>query len=283
MFDPKMAKQLPLRILMVEDNSINQNLVSLMLERMGYRCDQAGNGREALEAVCRQTYDVVLMDVQMPEMDGLEATRRIRRDCSLELQPHIIAMTAHAMSGDREICLEAGMDDYISKPIHIEELVNSLNRCKVRSGDRQEPFAQAQTRPNAQLDRLHSPESEAVNEPIINRTELEHLRNTLGARAWSMLPTLVSSYFKQAEKLIDDLEVQIHGSDLSEVQRLAHTLKSNSASFGATRLAKMALQLELLAHQKSLIGANSALEQIRAEYILVKQYLLSIQQDMLEQ
>src|SRR5690606_20531930 len=102
------------------------------LERMGYRADVAANGIEALHAIQRQSYDAVLMDVQMPEMDGLEATRRIRQEFSSSDQPRIIAMTANAMRGDREVCLAAGMDDYISKPIRIESLVSCLNRCPSR-------------------------------------------------------------------------------------------------------------------------------------------------------
>ncbi|MCP4544543.1 MAG: GAF domain-containing protein [Chloroflexi bacterium] len=129
-FDPEMAKRSPLRILLVEDNAVNQKLALRLLERMGYRADMAGNGLEALEALRRQTYDVALMDVQMPEMDGLEATRTICREWPRQQRPRIIAMTANAMKEDRDICLAAGMDDYISKPIQVEELVNALNECR---------------------------------------------------------------------------------------------------------------------------------------------------------
>jgi signal transduction histidine kinase/DNA-binding response OmpR family regulator len=123
----KLGEQNRLRILLVEDNVVNQKVAQRMLERMGYRADVAGNGLEAVEAVKRQRYDVVLMDVQMPEMDGLEATRVIRREMK-EKGPRIIAMTAEAMAGDREKCLDAGMDDYITKPIRAEELQSALIR-----------------------------------------------------------------------------------------------------------------------------------------------------------
>ncbi len=96
---------------------------------MGYRADVAANGLEAIQAIERQPYDLVLMDVQMPEMDGLEATRQICSRWQSAERPRIIAMTANAMQGDREMCLEAGMDDYLSKPIRVEELVGTLNRC----------------------------------------------------------------------------------------------------------------------------------------------------------
>jgi len=118
----EMASQMPLRILLAEDNVINQKVALKVLERFGYRADTAGNGREAIDALRRQHYDVVFMDVQMPEMDGLEATRFICAEWSNGLRPRIIAMTANATQGDREECLEAGMDDYISKPVRVEEL-----------------------------------------------------------------------------------------------------------------------------------------------------------------
>jgi CheY-like chemotaxis protein len=124
--DPGMAERLPLRILLAEDNAVNQKLALRLLERMGYRADVAGNGLEAIAALERQPYDVILMDVQMPEMDGLEATREIRRRWSGPGRPRVVAMTANAMQGDRELCLEAGMDDYVSKPINAEELVRAL-------------------------------------------------------------------------------------------------------------------------------------------------------------
>lgn len=124
--DPDMAGRHPLRILLAEDNLVNQKLALRLLAQMGYRADLASNGVEALESVARQTYDVVLMDVQMPEMDGLEAARRITTRYPSDQRPRIVAMTANAMQGDREMCLEAGMDDYIAKPIRVDALTAAL-------------------------------------------------------------------------------------------------------------------------------------------------------------
>ena len=126
--DSTLAARHPLRILLAEDNVVNQKLALRLLQQMGYRADLASNGLEAIESIGRQTYDVVLMDVQMPEMDGLEATRRITQRWPASERPRIVAMTANAMQGDREECLAAGMDDYVVKPIRVELLVEALMR-----------------------------------------------------------------------------------------------------------------------------------------------------------
>jgi CheY-like chemotaxis protein len=128
--DAQMAERHPLRILVAEDNVVNQKLALRLLQQMGYRADLASNGIEAIECVERQPYDVVLMDVQMPEMDGLEASRRITAKHVPGVRPRIIAMTANAMAGDREECLAAGMDDYLTKPIRVDALVEALMQVK---------------------------------------------------------------------------------------------------------------------------------------------------------
>ncbi|HTE31575.1 MAG TPA: response regulator, partial [Chryseolinea sp.] len=123
---PEFGKQYPLRILVAEDNTVNQKLIDRVLYKLGYQAEIVKNGHEAFQAVMKEQFDVVLMDVQMPEMDGLEATRKIR--AQHVVQPIIIAMTANAIQGDREVCLAAGMDDYISKPVVLEVLVSALEK-----------------------------------------------------------------------------------------------------------------------------------------------------------
>jgi GAF domain-containing protein/CheY-like chemotaxis protein len=131
--DAEMGRRHPLRILLAEDNVVNQKLALRILQQLGYRADLAANGVEAVQSVERQPYDVVLMDVQMPEMDGLEAARVITTRWAREQRPWIVAMTANAMQGDREECLAAGMDEYVTKPIRVERLVEALGRVPARS------------------------------------------------------------------------------------------------------------------------------------------------------
>jgi CheY-like chemotaxis protein len=121
---PDFAKQFPLKILIAEDDEMNKQMALMLLKRLGYEADCAANGKEVLEIVSEKRYDVILMDVEMPEMDGLEATRMIRL-CLTE-QPVIIAMTANAMDGDRDACLKAGMEDYLSKPVNVDDLMKKL-------------------------------------------------------------------------------------------------------------------------------------------------------------
>jgi CheY-like chemotaxis protein len=130
--DATLAARHPLRILLAEDNVVNQKLALRLLQQMGYRADLASNGIEAIESIERQPYDVVLMDVQMPEMDGLEASRRIVQRWPNGERPRIVAMTANAMQGDREECLAAGMDDYVTKPIRVDALVSALMNTRSR-------------------------------------------------------------------------------------------------------------------------------------------------------
>ena len=124
--DDSLAGQIPLRILLAEDNRVNQQVALKLLERLGYRADATANGLEVLEAFRRQHYDLILMDVQMPEMDGLETTRRIRKE--FNDQPYIIALTASALAKDRDACMDAGMDDYLSKPFRINDLIDAIRK-----------------------------------------------------------------------------------------------------------------------------------------------------------
>jgi signal transduction histidine kinase/DNA-binding response OmpR family regulator/HPt (histidine-containing phosphotransfer) domain-containing protein len=247
--DDNMAQQLPLRILLAEDNATNQKLALRLLQRLGYRADIAANGLEVVGALQRQAYDVVLMDVQMPELDGLEATRRIRLELPAKAQPYIIAMTANAMQGDREICLAAGMDDYVSKPIRIESLVSALSKGRPLSLSSPEP----------DLEVLSPDKTE------LNRDALHNLLEVLGGE-FRYLVEVIDSFLEDAPKLLAELDKAVAKEDIDTVRRLAHSLKSNSADFGAEALNKLCAQLEERTRSGRLDGARELAAQIESEY-----------------
>ncbi|MBI5032420.1 MAG: PAS domain S-box protein [Chloroflexi bacterium] len=244
-FDASMATRLPLRILLAEDHTINQKLAMQMLKKMGYRADVAGNGLEAVEAVQRQTYDVVLMDVHMPEMDGLEATRKIRQlpNCS---RIYIIAMTANAMQGDRETCLEAGMDDYISKPVQVKELQTALERGAVR----------AATPPEVQA---------------IDWTVLDNLRMLQEEGQEDFVQGMIDLYLKTSPQLLGEIQAAIANKNPSELQHAAHTLKGNSNSLGAVQVANLSKRLEMLGKSGSVDGAVELSEELQVAFERVMQ------------
>jgi signal transduction histidine kinase/CheY-like chemotaxis protein/HAMP domain-containing protein/HPt (histidine-containing phosphotransfer) domain-containing protein len=267
-FDAEMAKRLPLRILVAEDNVINQQVALSFLERLGYRADVAANGLEVLLSLQRQPYDVVLMDVQMPEMDGLEATRRIRQlqaeKLAADSQPHIIAMTANALREDCDICLAAGMDDYISKPVQVSDLVAALRKCKPRR----------MRTPQKRADEVESPypEKSTQAEPpeTLDARALEQLRLTLGKQAERMLPELIEQFYQDAERLMGQARQALEQGRAEDLRIASHSLKSTSATFGAMALSAMARELESLAHAGTLEGAAELLDRTEAELASAK-------------
>jgi signal transduction histidine kinase/CheY-like chemotaxis protein/HPt (histidine-containing phosphotransfer) domain-containing protein len=252
--DSGMAHRHPLRILLAEDNVVNQKLALRLLQLMGYVADVAANGLEVIEALERQGYDVVLMDVQMPEMDGFEASREITRRWPGDDRPRLVAMTANAMQGDRELCLAAGMDDYVSKPIRVEELVAALERGAAREhgrirGDR----PRADGTPE-RTDREGSP---------IDPAALARLRATMGP---GFAGELLATFLQDSEELIGTMRQALSRPDIEVFRRAAHSLKSNAASFGASRLAALARELEGLARCGRLDEAPARLERLVTEY-----------------
>jgi CheY-like chemotaxis protein len=275
--DEQMAATHPLRILLAEDNVYNQKLAVRLLAQMGYSADVAGNGLEAIQSLERQDYDVVLMDVQMPELDGLEASRRICSRWNRHERPRIIAMTANAMHGDRELCLHAGMDDYVTKPIRTEELVAALRRAPSRlrvetgppsdaaaaadgvSASRLSPPPEGPSEPSPSAPSLR-PEVRAeaaapLREADASPLDCATLRRLSGAMGDDFMPELIGAFLADSGRLVADLQRAVAEGDAGLLRRSAHTVKSQGASLGALRLADLCRMLEEMGAAENLCGA----------------------------
>jgi CheY-like chemotaxis protein/HPt (histidine-containing phosphotransfer) domain-containing protein len=242
-----------LRILLAEDNSVNQKVALLLLERLGYRADVAANGLAALAALRRQSYDVVLMDVQMPEMDGLEAARRIRAEWPPQDRPRIIAMTANALRGDREVCLEAGMDDYLSKPILMDELRQALLRASLVSREGRRP---GPSMPSGDV---------AVEPPILEMAALDSLFRLEQVAGREIVRGIVDNFLTEVPARLARMRQAIVDGDVEGLNFIAHDLKGSAAQLGALRLAEACRELEGRSGDGHLEGAGELLRLLEGE------------------
>jgi len=266
-FDHNLAQKYPLKILLAEDNVVNQKVALNILSRLGYRADVVANGIEVLEAIERQVYDVILMDVQMPEMDGLTATRQICQDFKTNLNdpPLIIAMTANAMQGDRQICLEAGMNDYLSKPIPINDLINvlinsfhHLSKQEIKSND------------------IKSEKTQLITmkpEEILDQNALKDLLEMAGDDASEMIADIIDCYLDDSPRHLKELQEALKAQNARLLAHTSHTLKSSSGSLGAKQLSQLCQQLENFAKEKNLDTASDLVTKIETEYGEVAQAL----------
>ncbi|MCT7951208.1 response regulator [Ancylothrix sp. C2] len=272
----QMGEMLPLRILLAEDNPVNQKVALLTLERIGYRAEVAGNGLEVLDALHRQPYDVVLMDVQMPEMDGLAAARQICQLLPASSRPRIIAMTANAMQGDREECIEAGMDDYITKPIRMDELVKALGECKPLSrahevSDSKAGIFEAQgdsdmSSQNSSINNLSEPVSEV---PLLDQKMLASLRDL------EALEEVIEIYLENVPQLFANIYAAIEAGDGRALQTAAHSLKSTSGTVGAPSMFELCQHLETMGKKGIIPDSTEPVKLIEAEFERVKAALLA--------
>jgi CheY-like chemotaxis protein len=212
--DVLLAQALPLRILVVEDNPVNQMVANALLQRLGYQPDMASNGLLTLAALERQSYDIILMDVEMPEMNGLEATRQIR--ARYGRQPRIIGVSASALAESRQQALAVGMDDYLSKPVRLETLVQTL-----------------QQRP------VQSPVTSSLSQHPLN-----HLRSMLGPDAEQVIPRIVQKFYADTQQRLQNMQLACENQDWLTLGKLAHGLKGTSSQVGATALYALARTLE---------------------------------------
>lgn len=283
LFDGRMGEQLPLRILLAEDNAINQKLGMRLLERLGYRADVAGNGFEVLDALQRQQYDVVLMDVQMPDMDGIEATRRIVSEWPSERRPRIIAMTANAMQGDREMCLAAGMNDYISKPIRTEKLIASLRQCRplddvqwnrdlriVRDAEGNVSATVGEVEEGSAIDSGSDGLEESVRQSL----------KTMADDDLAFMAEMIDTFLEDAPDLLEKMQHGVEYGDAAALRIAAHSLKSNSADFGAKTLRDLCKEAESMGRDSRLHGADEIVLRARAEYEKLAATLISLRSEV---
>jgi signal transduction histidine kinase/DNA-binding response OmpR family regulator/HPt (histidine-containing phosphotransfer) domain-containing protein len=272
-FDSMLGKRFPLRILIAEDHPINQRLAGHMLERLGYSADLVANGEEALQAVLRQPYDVVLLDVQMPVMDGLEAARRIKTDLVQDPVPILIAVTANTMAGDQERCLAAGMDLYLGKPIQAADLTrvleqatrlvaeqrgvptprsvtpmseSSVRRRRGDSSERRSLSVSTDTASHPYLDFLRESTSHtgAGARAPVDRARIASLRDLERASGQAILDDLIRVFLRTSSVQVSQIDLAFRRADAAELGRSAHMLKGAASNLGVTTVAEQCSALE---------------------------------------
>jgi signal transduction histidine kinase/HPt (histidine-containing phosphotransfer) domain-containing protein len=271
--DGALAARIPLKILVTDDNVINQKVASRLLQQMGYAADIASSGHEALASVERGNYDIVFMDIQMPGMDGLETTRRIRAaEQQLTRKPvTIIAMTANAMVGDRERCISAGMDEYVSKPVRPEALQAMLEKFGVaRNQPAPPPLPQAET----------SAEPEVANAPAEYETpdaaliDLDRLTEFAGGSKASLLE-ITDLYLSQTHEQLEALAAALQRGDAPAVVKLAHSSAGASGVCGIVGMETLFRQIEQVSRAGALQSAPPLFESLCRNFTLVKDFLLN--------
>jgi CheY-like chemotaxis protein/HPt (histidine-containing phosphotransfer) domain-containing protein len=280
-----------LKVLLVEDNVVNQEYCSMVLESLNFAVDVVDRGRKGIDAVRREDYDIVLMDCQMPEMDGFEATRLIRMyesaNGSKQRPVTIIALTANAMSGDRDLCLDAGMNDYLPKPYTHGQMRNILNRWLQR-----EQAAGAEVVGGSVVAGACEPAgaaaaiigAEGVGEAAIrvavcpvavDRSQLESIQALQRVGAPNLLEKMIKLFITGSPKHIDGMRVALASGDVAGLWNAAHTFKSSAAILGALNLSEMCRKMEANGRAGVLDGARELLAEITEEFETVCRILIA--------
>jgi CheY-like chemotaxis protein/nitrogen-specific signal transduction histidine kinase len=279
--DPTLAARLPLRILLCDDNLINQKVAARLLQQMGYRADVAANGVEALSALDRQPYDLIFMDVMMPEMGGFQATNFIReRQRQPDRFPHykspivIVAMTASAMQGDREKCLAAGMDDYIAKPVRLEDVRAIVERWAPKAS-RTDAAQPAPTIAHTTTTTAPPPPTSASVAPTEHDpVDIERLLDFTDGND-THLRELVDLYLDQTAQQLDQLAAAVQARAAQDVRRVAHSCAGASATCGMRRLVPLLRELERQGFEEKLITAPKIYQDALKEFGHIRLFLES--------
>ena len=268
--DPKLAERLPLRILLCDDNAINQKVATRLLQQMGYQPDVAVNGVEALTALERKTYDLVFMDVQMPEMDGLEATRLIRerqnekaRQTKFQAPVVIIAMTAGAMPGDRDKCIAAGMDDYLAKPVRPEDIRALIERWASAAKTQRAKTSDTET-----VTAMPDNSSQSKQPPVDMARLLDFSDGSMES-----LRELVTLYLQQTTEQLEQLMAAAKANSATEVRRIAHSCAGASSTCGMLRIVPLLRELERQGDERKLVNPVELCQQCNREFESIKKFL----------
>ncbi len=255
-------------ILLVEDNIVNQRVATRMIERLGHRVEVITNGREAVEAIASEAYDLALMDCQMPIMDGYEATRAIRqRETQTGQHLPIIALTANAMHGDREKCLEAGMDDYVSKPVDqaiLQELLQKWLPASPRS-------ATERLAPNDASSASASPGLVGIDHEAYDALlALCDVNETP-----EILCDILETFLQDTRAQLDALQQAAETIDAAQLEAAAHALKASSSNVAALGMAKLCTVLQMIGRAGSVNGATSYIQQLNNEFSCVQDVFIN--------
>jgi CheY-like chemotaxis protein len=267
---------------------VNQRVALRQLQKLGYSAEAVANGMEAVEALERIPYDIVLMDCQMPEMDGYAATAAIRRREGESKHTTVIAMTANALQGDREKCLAAGMDDYVSKPIKTDELETVLMRWEpeppeaatATPGTHEAAAAAApgleDETPVIDIEgngitsdarrRAGNGNGQIGPAELLDHKTLAALRELAADFDPGFLDDLIDTFVESAERYLDELRAAVEDEDPPEVERAAHTLKGSSGNLGAKTMVELCVEIEARAHHGSLVGIGAQIKQLEATF-----------------
>ncbi len=258
-FDATMAERLPLRLLLADDNIINQKVGVKMLQRLGYRPEVAANGVEVLKLLEQQPFDLIFLDVQMPEMDGFEAARRIHAQWPDPRRPRMVAMTGNALEGDREKCLEAGMDDYVAKPVRITELQSVLERW----GKTRQPAPDAGDDIIAAASTLATDLAPAAA-PTLDATIIAELSDMKSKDGVPLLHELIDLFMQNAPKHLE--QIKNSGDNLQQLAFAAHVFRGMSLNLGANALGNLCQDLETLATGGNTLGIPALIPRIEEAF-----------------
>jgi len=249
----KLAGKTPLRILIAEDNKINQKLVKNIFEGLGYKPDIVQNGLEVIDMLQKENYDLIFMDIQMPEMNGLDATRHILNKMNLTKRPVIIAMTAFALEGDKEKCIEAGMDDYISKPFMIEEIIDKITKWfGAKNGQQPQPQKKITIEENGSN--------------LLDQTVIQNLKKMSNQDEPAFFKDVIRMFESMAPTILQEMEDRCQSGDLEKMGMAAHKLKGSALNIGAKKLAELCRDIEIKGGKNESSGCEQLIASAKIVY-----------------